>query len=72
MTQRIGEIGTKKLFAAKLSTAPLPAKKPRPRGLYGTSPMPSSLHAQSIKTQESILMLQDKKIFLIVAVIQKR
>ena len=40
------EIYTKELLAATLSTIPLPPKKPRPRGLYGTIPMPSSLHAQ--------------------------
>jgi hypothetical protein len=57
MRTYIGEICTKELFAAKVSTTPLPAKKPRPRGLYGTIPMPSSLHEQ--KHQESILMLQD-------------
>ena len=51
MRQNIGEICTNKLFAATFSTTPLPAKKPRPRGLYGTIPMPSSLHAKSIKTQ---------------------
>ena len=51
MTQNIGEICTNKLFAATFSTTPLPAKKPRPRGLYETIPMPSSLHAKSIKTQ---------------------
>ena len=46
MTQNTGEICTNTLFAAKFSTTPLPAKKPRPRGLYGTIPMPSSLHVQ--------------------------
>jgi len=46
MRKNIGEICTKELFASKFSTIPLPAKKPRPRGLYGTIPMPSSLHEQ--------------------------
>jgi hypothetical protein len=46
MGTNVGEIYTKELFAATFSTIPLPPKKPRPRGLYGTIPMPSSLHAQ--------------------------
>ena len=38
---------TSKLPDGKLSTAALPAKKPRPSGLYGTTPMPSSLNANT-------------------------
>jgi hypothetical protein len=56
--KNVGETYTKPLFAAKLSAIPLPAKKPRPRGLYGTIPMPSSLHAQEY--QDRILILLDK------------
>jgi hypothetical protein len=56
--KNVGETYTKLLFAAKLSTIPLPAKKPRPRGLYGTIPMPSSLNAQVY--QDTILILPDE------------
>jgi hypothetical protein len=36
---------TNKLSDGMLSTAALPAKKPRASGLYGTIPIPSSLNA---------------------------
>jgi hypothetical protein len=51
------KIYTKALFEAKLSTTPLPPKKPRPRGLYGTIPIPSSLHAQK---HQDIIFILDK------------
>lgn len=39
------------VFEGKFSVTPLPAKKPRPIGLYGTIPMPSSLHEHLRKNE---------------------
>ena len=39
------QLHTKKLFAGILSMTALPPKNPRPRGLYGTIPIPSSLYS---------------------------
>jgi hypothetical protein len=44
---------TNKLSDGMLSTAALPAKKPRPSGLYGTIPMPSSLNANTSHDREN-------------------
>jgi len=37
-------IYTRLLIAGTFSRTPFPPKKPRPRGLYGTIPIPSSLY----------------------------
>jgi hypothetical protein len=39
---------TRLLTAGTFSRTPLPPKKPRPRGLYGTIPIPSSLYQQKL------------------------
>jgi hypothetical protein len=44
---------TNKLSDGMLSTAALPAKKPRPSGLYGTIPMPSSLNENTSHEREN-------------------
>lgn len=40
------------LFVGKLSMTPLLARKPQPRGLYVTIPMPSSLYIQVQQDKE--------------------
>ena len=45
----IYEKSTKMLSAGTLSTTALPPKNPRPRGLYGTIPIPSSLPTSMYK-----------------------
>jgi hypothetical protein len=49
----ISVVNTSVLSLGKLSTTAFPAKNPRPRGLYATVPIPSSLRKETGKDQRT-------------------